>query len=115
MTGHFIVTEPFFPRLHAAFRLIEADNGACLIGTIYPGKRVDLERFIVPQAWTSLLQRADRALSALRAASEEDFETFVIGEISEQDAILARRPDLTSAHKLLNNFFDGWPPEDAPA
>lgn len=100
-----------YPHLHAALKMIECDSGGHLIGTVYPGTPIDLERFKVPDAWIHLVAGANRGLGRLSTA---DFETFVVGEQSEAEAIEARQGDLAEASILLNSFFDGWQPEDAP-
>lgn len=109
-----IVQRSNYPDLREAFHAIECDSGCHLIGTIYPGQKIDLEQFEVPEAWSHLVAGADRALSRLRLDSEEDFETFVIGEQSEAEEIERRQGDLAEARILLNDYFNGWQPEDAP-
>lgn len=42
------------------------------------------------------------------------FGTFCCGEMAEMDALLAGKPDLQQANRLLGDFFDGWPQEAAP-
>jgi len=100
------VTTQSYPRLHAAFRAIEYDNGGQLIGTHYPGEKIDLDTFQVPSAWGPLLAQAEAGLARL---DEKDFETFVVGEHSDQENIRERQGDLTEAHTVLNDYFDGWP------
>lgn len=103
-----------YPNLHAAFEAIECDSGGHLLGTVYPGKPIDLDRFKVPEAWAHLASGAERALARLKADSEDDLETFVIGEQSEAEEIERRQGDLAEARILLNDYFNGWQPEDAP-
>jgi hypothetical protein len=109
-----MVTAQGYPGLHRAFRLVEVDNGAHLIGTVYPGPCVNLDMFDVPNEWMHLCEAADLALCRLYSESAGDFETFVVGEYSDQNAICARQGDMASAHKLLNDWFNGWQPEDQP-
>jgi len=109
-----IVERSKYPELCAAFAAIERDNGGHLVGTIYPGVPIDLNHFSVPPAWAHLISGAERALARLRLRSEDDFETFVIGEQSEAEAIERRQGDLAEASILLNDWFNGWQPEDAP-
>lgn len=106
-----IVNRDNYPRLRAALASIECNSGGHLIGVVYPGKKIDLENFKIPDEWSHLVEGADRGLSRLDA---HDFETFVIGEQSEQEAIERRQGDLSEAHILLNDYFNGFQPEDAP-
>jgi hypothetical protein len=103
-----------FPNVHAAFKAIEQDNGGHLIGTVYPGTPIDLDTFGVPDAWGHLLEPAEAGLAGLRRSSEEDWETFVVGECSQQDAIRDMRGDLQEATTILNDYFNGWQDEDKP-
>jgi hypothetical protein len=109
-----IVERTNYPELLAAFAAIERDNGGHLIGTVYPGKKIDLDHFSIPDAWSHMVPGAERGLARLRSCGEGDWETFVVGEMSEQEAILDRQGDLVEAHILLNDWFNGWQPEDAP-
>lgn len=103
-----IVNSSTFPNLHAAFKEIECDNGAHLIGTVYPGEPIDLDAFVVPEPWAHLLELAEAGLARLRAGGDADWVDFVIGELSESERIRERQGDLEEARKLLNDFFDGW-------
>lgn len=109
-----IVDREHYPHLRAAFEAIERDNGGHLIGTVYPGERINLDAFDIPDAWAHLVAGADRSLARLKADSETDLETFVVGEQSEAEAIEKRQGDLSEARILLNDWFNGWQPEDAP-
>lgn len=109
-----IITSESFPELRAVFEMIERDNGGHLIGTVYPGDRINFEAFNVPDAWALLLPQAEAGLARLRSQSEDDFETFVNGEESEQAAIFERQGDLAAAQSVLMDYFNGWQPEDAP-
>jgi hypothetical protein len=103
-----IVTKDNFPSVCASFRLIEEDNGGHLIGTVYPGERINLEAFEVPDLWEHLVSVADAALLRLKNESPEDWEIFIIGEESHSADIGRRQGDLAEASTLLNAFFDGW-------
>jgi hypothetical protein len=104
-----IVDSSTFPALHAAFKEIECDNGGHLVGTVYPGTPIDLERFTVPEAWAHLVAPAEAALTRLRALSEDDWSTFITGEFSDGERIRERQGDLEEARQLLNDWFEGWP------
>lgn len=108
------ITLSTFPQLHRAFKEIECDNGAHLIGTVYPGEPIDLDSFTVPEAWAPLLVPAEAALARLTAGGDADWVDFVLGEFTDSEGIRARQGDLEEARKLLNDWFDGWPVEDAP-
>lgn len=109
-----IVQRSNYPDLREAFHVIECDSGGHLIGTRYPGQKIDMEHFEVPEAWSHLVAAADRVLSRLRLFSEDDFETFVCGEQTDMDVIEKRQGDLAEARILLDDYFNGWQPEDAP-
>jgi hypothetical protein len=106
------VSPQTYPNLHAAFRAIEENNGGHLIGTVYPGERINLDSFTVPAAWDKLLPVAEAGLA--RLCDTEDFSTFVCGEASDVEAIRVRQGDLDVAQRVLNDYFSGWPTEDAP-
>lgn len=109
-----IIEHSNYPRLHAAFKAIECDNGGHLLGTVYPGEPIDLEHFKVPDAWSHLVPGAERSLARLEVRDKNDLETFVTGEQSEAEQIERRQGDLAEARILLNDYFNGWQPEDAP-
>lgn len=113
-----IVTRENYPHLHAAFLEIELDNGGHHVNRIAAGQGlpepIDLERFEVPEAWSHLTPGADLALGRLQEGSDVDFETFVCGDQDEAEAIEKRQGDLAEARILLNDWFNGWQPEDAP-
>ncbi|WP_439392375.1 hypothetical protein ACRQ5Q_22530 [Bradyrhizobium sp. PMVTL-01] len=95
--------------MRKAFEMVERDGGGHLVGRIYPGTSINFEAFSVPESWAQLVSGAESGLARL---TEEDFETFVVGEQSEQVAILKRQGDLTHAHVLIDGYFDGWPSEN---
>lgn len=105
------VTELSHPEVVRARREIEIDNGGHLIGTVYPGEKIDLEAFEVPLAWESLLKPAELGLFALRMASPEDWKIFLIGDEVAATAIEHRRGDLGEARKLLDDWFNGFDDE----
>lgn len=109
-----IVDREHYPHVRAAFEAIECDGGAHHIGRIYPGMAINLDAFTVPDAWAHLLPGADRALANIAAASLKLLETFVIGEQSEAEEIERRFGELSEARILLDDFFNGWQPEDQP-
>jgi hypothetical protein len=109
-----IVNDQNYPQLRSAFKAIEEDNGGHLIGTVYPGEKIDLHNFVVPDAWMLLLPQAEAGLQRLHDESKDDLETFVTGEMSEAEAIETRQSDLAAARQVLNDYFNGWQPEDAP-
>jgi hypothetical protein len=96
------------PNLAAALRLIEEDNGGHLIGTVYPGTRIDLSNFHIPTAWEHLVAPAEVGLTRLRTETPADWDIFIIGEYSEMKSITLRQGDLYEAEQLLQAFFDAW-------
>lgn len=108
------VTASTHPHLVEAMALIEEDNGGHLIGIVYPGEPIDLERFAIPAPWQALAQPAEDALAALHDAAPDDYEAFVVGDQGEVERIVAAHPGLEIARRLLNDWFDGWQREDAP-
>ncbi len=108
------VDDTNYPNLRTAFWSIECNSGGHLIGTVYPGQKMDLDRFKVPEAWAHLVPGAERGLARLKDFCPTDLETFTIGEQSEADEIETRQGDLAEARILLNDYFEGWPAECAP-
>lgn len=108
------VTKDSFPHLHEAFVVIECDQGGHLIGTVYPGEPIDLERFEVPVAWAHVLPRAEEGLKNLKELEPEWFKAFCNGAEHQMEAILRQQGDLDTAYRVLNDFFNDWAPEDAP-
>lgn len=113
-----IVTRDNYQHLHAAFLEIELDNGGHHVNRIATAQGleapIDLESFFVPEAWSHLVSGAEHGLSKLSADSADDLETFLCGDQDEADTIRKRRGDLDEAHILINSWFNGWQPEDAP-
>jgi hypothetical protein len=109
-----VISETVCPELRRAFEAIERDSGGHLVGTVYPGTPIDMKRFEVPDAWTSLCEPADAGLKRLREHSDEDWQTFVFGEFESAEALRERQGDLDAASQILNGYFDSWPAEDAP-
>jgi hypothetical protein len=113
-----IIDRVNYPGLHAAITEIELDNGAHHVNRIAAGQGlpepIDLDHFTVPEAWAHLVEGAERGLARLLEQSQDEFETFLCGEESDQDAIKDSRGDLSEAHILLNDWFNGFPTEDTP-
>ena len=84
-----------YPLLLKAFQAIENDNGISIS-----------EQYDVPLEWTHLLDDAEKGLNLL---SEDEFETFCIGDQDEAETYKAKDNDLLDkASRLLNAFFDQW-------
>lgn len=106
---HIKVTSETYPELHRAFLEIEMDNGGHLIGTVYPGTKIDLKCFRVPRKLWGIALEAECALTGLRRDyGEGDWHEFVCGEESAATEIEKRRGDLPQARFILNGFFNGW-------
>lgn len=103
-----------YPMLCRALRTIEEDHGGHLIGTVYPGQKIDLDSFTIPEAWEHLIPGAERALVHLMSGSAKLFDDFVAGEQSDQETILANYPALSEAHILIGDWFNGFQDEDKP-
>lgn len=103
-----VITNTSHPALAAAMRLIETDNGGHLIGTVYPGKRINLDEFEIPQRWEHFIAPAEVGLARLRAENPADWENVIIGEYSEMKAIILRQGDLYEAEEILQGYFDAW-------
>jgi hypothetical protein len=70
-----------------------------------PGEKINLHRFEVPDAWDVLLSRAEAALARLHRVNPYEWETFVIGEQSEAEAVERRFDDLPIARRVLHDYF----------
>jgi hypothetical protein len=101
------ITPDIYPSIHKAMGEIECDNGAHLIGTVYPGEPCNFDVFTLPDGLEPLIADAEKGLARLRADSEDDFNTFLVGEEDDANAIRTTRGDLDAAHQLLNAWFDG--------
>ena len=99
---HVLVTADGFPALHKAFEIVSHDGGA---GCGYPD-------YAVPDHHRMQLGAIETALSEL---SDDDLETFCIGEQTEQLAIRDRdggTPALAWAHDLLGKFSERFAGDD---
>jgi hypothetical protein len=81
------ITPDIYPSIHKAMGEIECDNGAHLIGTVYPGEPCNFDVFTLPDGLEPLIADAEKGLARLRADSEDDFNTFLVGEEDEVNAI----------------------------
>ena len=99
---HVLVTADDFPALHKAFEIVSHDGGA---GCGYPD-------YAVPEHHRMQLGPINAALAEL---SEDDLETFCIGEQTEQLAMRDRdggTPALAWAHDLLCKFSERFAGDD---
>lgn len=103
-----MIDDKSHPALTAAMRLIECDNGGHLIGTVYPGPRINLDQFEIPERWEHFIAPAEAGLARLREQNPADWENVIIGEYSEMKAIILRQGDLYEAEEILQGFFDAW-------
>ena len=112
------------PMLLLARRLIEDDSGGLLIGTVYPGERINLLSVLVPEdRWS--LQNLLKAEIALRwYAVTRGFNAlleFCTGEQTEQEDAVREHVDvipggdLGLAHKFLDDYFNAWSDDDKDA
>ena len=90
------ITKEDYPHLWEACQVICYDNGA--VNRYHPEK-TEFELNIGPKG----AETAEHGLSQL---SEDDFETFCIGEESDQTEIRERIPGLQIASNILNEWFD---------
>jgi hypothetical protein len=108
------------PLLAYARHLVEKDNGGHLIGTVYPGEKIDFLQFTVPPGrWKAEdLWSAELALRwFLLTQGEEEFYDFCNGDQTEIDEVIKELspPDnasLALAHKFLDDYFNGWSDAD---
>lgn len=99
--GDVAVTAATFPRLHDAFETISHDSGGS----------AGHDSYFVPAAWAAWLPSIEKTLAGMDPTERD--EGFVMGEGSEVEALVHRRPELAPAHRLLNAFFDDFHGEDA--
>ncbi len=103
------ITSSSFPAIHLAMVSVEVDNGGHLIGTVYPGEPIDLDTFVVPDAWEHLVAPAEAGLARLLAdVGPDEFVDWVNGEQGESDALAAERGDLVVGSDLINAWFNDW-------
>jgi len=119
------ITRHAFPMTHMAMLVVEHDNGAHHVNRIAAAvgdeqAKINLEQFDMPYAYgVDKLVTCENALYALmRMGMLHAFEEFVTGEQSDQDALIeslsSEIPDLSIAHKLLNDWFNGWEDVELP-
>jgi hypothetical protein len=112
------VNKHSFPMVHMAMLTIEQDSGAHHVNRIValsPGfaNPVNLVEFEVPYSYgVDRVCTAEDAMFALMSTGFENIETFIIGEQSEQEALIQSLepaiPGLRTAHALLNDWFNAW-------
>lgn len=95
-----IVTDASHPVTFKCFQMITTDCGGSAPSS-----------FDVPEPWASKLDIAEKGLTAL---SEDELETFCVGEFNEMQAILERADSVAvlEAHHLLGAFFDDFSREE---
>lgn len=117
--GEKVVVNRFtFPALHRAMLAVEMDNGAHHVNRIAAmgegfAEPVDLDTFTVPYEYgvESVVEAENALVNLLRLDSgAELFETLVVGEQTEQEQVVTfhRIAGLGTAHRLLNDWFNGW-------
>jgi hypothetical protein len=105
-----IITADNFPEIRLAFAEIEMDSGGHLIGTVYPGDPLNLNEFDIPNSCEHLCAPAEIGLKRLRSHSEEEWSTFICGDVDIAEEIISRQGDFEEANTLLNLYFDGFEP-----
>lgn len=93
-----IVNQLTHNKVFEAFRAIDYDNGA--VNCFEP----ELTEVEVPPHFDQLVDEAEKELNKLTV---EELETFVIGEATEVEELIARY-GLRAAYKLLKGYFEGW-------
>lgn len=113
--GHPVpISEATFPAVHRSMLEVEMDNGAHHVNRIHGPGTVDLDTFIMPFDYgVEKLAQAETALrQVLEHVGKEGWETFVIGEQGEQEALIKQLspviPDIQVAHDLINDWFNAW-------
>jgi len=96
------VTKESYPTLFKAFQAMQNDNGISVEST-----------YVVPAEWAHLVKDAEKALAQL---TEEELETFCIGDQDEAANVIVPKYEdkipIDTAGRLLNAFFDGWDWDD---
>lgn len=94
------VTAETHPSLWNAFKLIDHDNGVGHYQRIFNKQSPDFVECDFTQ------EQLDIANAALVGLSDWDFETFVIGEETDQEVVKLSVPGLDIASLILNKYFD---------
>lgn len=105
-----LITKESHPNIAAAFVAVECDNGAHLIGTAYPGERVNLETWEIPAPYDAQVDEVDAQIARIRAAGADIFETWTSGEHYEAIAVTIQF-EAYRAQRFLNAWFDVWTSE----
>lgn len=102
------VVDHRFPEIQRAFEEIDNDGGLGELILLDPLHELPDNHYIVPPSLQHLCAPAEAALARLRVRSRKDWETFLVGEQSDSEAIAKRQGDLVEAHALMEHFFNGW-------
>lgn len=119
------ITRQSHPSILFARQLIEEDNGGHLIGTVYPGDKINFEELKIPgDRWSrECLQAIELALQWVALVHgdkgiESGLYTFCNGETTETEEFIERHhalcratlppADLRMAHEFLNDYFNAW-------
>jgi hypothetical protein len=94
--GWHTVTAASNPRLHAAFNIVSHDEGG---GASH-------EVIAVPPKYPLVV--LDQMEESLKTLTDDELETFCIGEHSDMRTIAERSIELTATHALLGEFFENW-------
>ena len=96
-----MITEILYPSIWKAFKLIDYDNGVVALRNI---QQIDSPKYVTLEGFEEEdYQRVDKALSEL---SDDDFETFCIGEEEELLRMAEQSTGLTVANRVLAAYFD---------
>jgi hypothetical protein len=118
------ITRQSHPSIILARQLVEEDNGGHLIGTVYPGDKINFEALDVPDRWTrEQLQSVELALQWVALVHgdkgiESGLYNFCNGEQGEIETFIEANADtcastlppadLRLASKFLNDYFNAW-------
>jgi hypothetical protein len=104
------ITWATFPLVSSAMRLVELDNGAHHVNRIHNRTIVDMDTFTMPYEYgvDKLVQAENAFFNYYRECGDELFREFVTGDQDVAEENMKTRPGLQAAHKLMNDWFNGW-------
>ena len=96
-----MITKILYPSIWKAFELIDYDNGVVALRNIH---QIDPPKYVILEGFEEEdYQRVNQVLSEL---SDDDFETFCIGEHDEMMEFLELLTSMEVANRVLAAYFD---------
>lgn len=114
-----LLNRTLHPFILTARQMLEEDSGGHLLGTVYPGRKIDFDTLYVPSSrWTpEQLWNVEAAFKWIAnehgmTGIDSGLYNFVAGEQGEIERFVEKHketcPDLPLACKFIDDYFNGW-------